>query len=444
MRARLGKAQALLRYSFWFIPAIMSLAAASVSLLLTETEIGDPLPRIAWVDSLGTQGLRDLLMMIASSMITVATTAFSIIIVALQLASGQLGPRLLRNFIRDRANQVVFGTFLGTFVYSFLLIRRVSATETGADGSRVPDVAIFIAVLLSLTAVAVLIFFIHHAALSIQKDRVIARVSQELVTSLDKLYPIGIGKEPPYTRSGTAQHLPKSAVTTWHESYQLTHPGGGYVQAVDAVKLMKVTIKYDLQIYVMKRPGDFVNHQAVVALVRPGHLITPRLARTVQELFVLGSERTAQQDVAFVFDQLVEIAIRALSPGTTDSFTALRCVDRLADSLVLVARTPFPSPYRFDSSGTLRVITKPVSFDVLVGLVLYPVAEAAVGHTNVVVRLFEVTREIGLACKQKRERQALLRFNDFLLDVARTAPSHLEAYAGLSTLHRYARQAIFG
>ncbi|HKK48120.1 MAG TPA: DUF2254 family protein, partial [Alkalispirochaeta sp.] len=197
MRARLGKIQALLRYSFWFLPALISLAAAALSLLLTETDIGSGLPAIAWVNSLGSQGTRDLLVMIASSMITVATTAFSIIIVALQLASGQLGPRLLRNFIRDRANQTVLGVFLGTFVYSFLLIRRVEGTTSGGTADRIPEIAIVIAVLLGLAAVAVLIFFIHHAALSVQKDRVIARVSQELVGSLDKLYPKGIGTEPP-------------------------------------------------------------------------------------------------------------------------------------------------------------------------------------------------------------------------------------------------------
>ncbi|MFO8041693.1 MAG: DUF2254 domain-containing protein [Alkalispirochaeta sp.] len=444
MRARIGKLQALLRYSFWFVPAVMSVAAAALSLLLTETDIGSRLPPIAWVTSLGPQGVRDLLVMIASSMITVATTAFSIIIVALQLASGQLGPRLLRNFIRDRANQLVFGTFLGAFVYSFLLIRRISSSGARGAESRVPDVAISLAVGLGLAAVGVLIFFIHHAALSIQKDRVIARVSQELVTSLDKLYPKGIGAEPPYIASGTAQRLPESAVTTWQESYRLTLDGGGYIQAVDAVKLMKVAVKHDLQIYLTKRPGDFVNHDAEVALIRPTHAVTPRISRGLQDIFVLGSERTAQQDVAFVFDQLVEIAIRALSPGITDSFTALRCIDRLADALALVARTPFPSPYRFDSGGTLRVITRPVSFDVLVSLVLYPVAEASAGYTNVVVRLFETTREIGLASQQKRERQALLRFNDYLLDVARTAPALLEHYADLETLHENARQAILG
>jgi uncharacterized membrane protein len=440
MHARLGKVLALLRYSFWFVPALMSLAFATVSLLLTETTVSVSLPNVPWVDSLGQQGIRDLLVMIASSMITVATTAFSIIIVALQLASGQLGPRLLRNFIKDRGNQIVFGTFLGTFVYSALLLRRVG--DNAGSGTQPPDLAIFLALLFGLSAVGVLIYFIHHAALSIQKDSVIARVSEELVNSLEKLYPKTIGNEPPFNASGTAQHLPERLATPWEDSYDLTLAGGGYIQAVDAVKLMKLTVKHNLQVYLIKRPGEFVNHDAAVAQIRPHDAVTPRLARALGDVFILGSERTAQQDVAFVFEQLVEIAIRALSPGTTDSFTAIRCVDRLSDALSLVARTPVPSPYRFDSDGTLRVVTKPVSFDVLVNLVLFPVAEAAARHTNVVVRLFDSICEIGDACTQRHEQRSLLGFNDYLFEVARTAPGDTAQYGGFVALHEKAKAAI--
>lgn len=439
MRARLGKLQSLLRYSFWFLPAVMTVAAAAVSLLLTDTRLLPALPRVGWVQGLGAQGVRDLLVMIASSMITVATTAFSIIIVALQLASGQLGPRLLRNFIRDRGNQFVFGTFLGTFVYATLLIRRLggAAPPTGAE-----SVAVLLALVFAVGAVGVLIFFIHHAALSIQKDRVIARVSEELVSSLDKLYPKTIGYEPPFVQGGAAQRLPESAVNRWEDGTEISLVGGGYIQAVDAVKLMKLAVKRDVEVYLTKRPGDFVYHNAVVALTRPAAAVSGRIARELREVFVLGNERTAQQDVAFVFDQLVEIAIRALSPGTTDSFTAMRCIDRLTDALSLVAKTPFPSPYRFDREERLRVITKPVNFDVLVSLVLYPVAEAAVGHTNVIIRLFEAVRDIGIACDEDTERRVLLRFNNYLLDLARTAPGHPDRYANLEALHEAARESV--
>ena len=442
MQARLGKVRSALRHSFWFLPALLSILAAALSLLAGEVGRLVEVPSVGWVYALGSQGIRDLLGMIAGSMITVATTAFSIIIVALQLASGQLGPRLLRNFIRDRGNQLVFGVFLGTFVYSALLLRTI-----GEDGelSSSTGVAVSFALLLAMIAVGVLIFFIHHAALSIQKDRVIARLSEELTKSVHKLYPKTIGLEPPEIVEDdriVAQRLPTNAISPWEGSVDLSVENTGYIQAVDAKKLMNVAVAADIQVYLTKRPGDFVSHGAVVAKIRSGEPVSAKTERRLRDVFVLGVERTAQQDVAFVFDQLVEIGIRALSPGIYDSFTAMRCVDRLADALSLVARTPFPSPYRFDGEGRLRVITEPLNFAVLISLVLYPLAEAAAGHTNVVARLFGAIGEIGSACGEEREREALRRFNDYLLELSQTAPGRPVEYAGLDKLHEQANQIV--
>lgn len=442
MRARIGKAQSLLRYSFWFIPALMSLGGAGLSLALTEIGIPWSARPVPWVGALGTAGIRDFLAMIASSMIAVATTAFSIIIVALQLASGQIGPRLLRNFVRDRTNQFVFGTFLGIFVYNVLLLRRIAAAPRNTGSI---EHAVLLALVFALAAVVVLIVFIHHAALSIQKDRVIARVSTELSRSIDKLYPKTIGREPPEIHTDTgapAQRLPERATATWSDSTPLRLQHSGYIQAVDAKLLMRVAVQNDIQIYLTKRPGDFSSFEATVALVRPRERMTARVQRRLQDVFVLGIERTAQQDVAFVFDQLVEVGIRALSPGITDSFTAIRCIDHIVDNLSRVARTPIPSPYRFDDRGDLRVITEPLNFAVLVDQVLYPVAEAAARHTAVVSRLFRAVAEIADSCAAIPQRQSLGRFNDYLAELSRAAPARAAEYAGHHDLFERARRAV--
>ncbi|MFP4330558.1 MAG: DUF2254 domain-containing protein [Spirochaetaceae bacterium] len=449
MRARLGKIRSSLRHSFWFIPTLMTVGGALLSLLVGE--LGDyfDLPMFRRAVPLGAQGLRDLLGMVASSMITVATTAFSIIIVALQLASGQLGPRLLRKFIRDRGNQFVFGTFLGTFVYVLLLLRRVG------DGPLPSGISVLIALLLTVVSVGVLIFFIHHSAVSIQKDRVIARVSEELMSSVGKLYPktIGIdrseairnneGREE-WGRNNSEGDLPDRSEGAWDDARELRLPASGYVQAVDSNKLMRLCSRHDLQVFMKKRPGDFVPQRVVVAMVRPVEHVTDSVLRQLSDVFVLGIERTVQQDVAFVFDQLLEIAIRALSPAVTDTFTAMRCIDRLTDALALVTRTSFPSPYRYDKSGVLRVITHPIDFDVLVSMVLYPLAEESAGHTNVISRLFRGVSEIGESAEDDREREALLRFNDYLLALARTAPGQPDRYSKIEELHRSAEKTIRG
>jgi uncharacterized membrane protein len=428
MRARIGKATAALRDNFWFLPAVMTVAAALLALLLSHQGHAVEVGLLSEMLKLTAQGVRDLLGMIASSMITVATTAFSIIIVALQLASGQLGPRLLRNFIRDRGNQLVFGTFLGAFVYCLVLLPQVG---TAGGGRVVPDVAVLGAVALTVAGVGVLIYFIHHAAQSIQKDHVIARVSNELVLSLDKLYPKTIGIEPPVVRSdsgGRVQRLPKAALQAWDDGQDVLSSRSGYIQAIDAVRLMRLTTRLDLQVTLHRRPGDFVPLSSALARVRPKSRVSPELAVALEEVVVLGRERTAQQDVGFVFDQLVEIALRALSPGVTDLFTAMRCIDRLADALAMVARTAIPSPYRFDIDGELRVITQPLNFVVLLRQVFYPIGEAAMGKGIVVKRLYAAVEEIAPSCGEERERRELEAFRRYLqrLSESRTDPAREE------------------
>jgi uncharacterized membrane protein len=424
MRARLGKVRQTLRYSFWFLPSVLTLAAAGVSLALSWLDGRVDSQLAARLVPLDTASMRDLLGMVAGAMITVATTAFSIVIVALQLASGQLGPRLLRNFVRDRGNQLAFGVFLGTFLYCLLLLRRMGGPD--GPGGGPPHIALLGALVLTAVGVGVLIFFIHHAALSVQKDRVIAGVSAELMRSLGKLYPKSIGAEPPVldtdAEGGRRQRIPMEALRRWDDAVEVRLEGSGYVQAVDARKLMDVAQRHDLRVYVTKRPGDFVGTGTVAARVRPNAALGPAVYRRLQDVFVLGNERTQQQDVGFVFDQLVEIAVRALSPGINDPFTAMRCIDRLADALGVVARTAFPSPYRFDADGKLRVVTHPLNFEVLVSLVLYPVAEAAAGRADVLLRLLSAGAEVADSCEDEREQSALGAFVDYVQDLAVEVP----------------------
>jgi uncharacterized membrane protein len=377
--------------------------------------------------------------MAAAAMITVATTAFSITIVALQLASGQLGPRLLRNFIRDRGNQVVFGTFLGTFVYCVIVL---SVLPDGSEPTHVPHLSIIVSIALTLAGVAVLIFYIHHAALSIQKDQVIARVSAELMGSLDKLYPKTIGREPEI--QSDRQMLPAGALESWDDAVEITLPGSGYIQAVDAEKLMRLATLGKLCVYLIRRPGDYVQKNDIVARVRPRSLMSKLAERELRDVFVLGNERTQQQDVAFVFDQLVEIALRALSPALNDAFTAIRCVDRLGDALSVVAQTTFPAPYRVDLKGELRVITHPLTFDVLVSQVFYPVAESAVGRTIVLRRLYAASARIAERCDSEAARESVRRFTDYLRELTASSDAPTSAREELDRMYRRLKDQLGG
>ena len=189
MKLLLRKHWDSLRSSFWFVPATMAacavaLALASVS--LDEAVTYEWIKAQGWAYTGGAEGASLVLSTIAGSMITITGVVFSMTLVALSLASSQLGPRLLRNFMRDRMNQVVLGTFVATFVYCLVVLRTIRRAD---EVLFVPHISVTFGVLLALVGLGVLIYFIHHVSVSIQADEVVARVGKELMAEIDRLFP---------------------------------------------------------------------------------------------------------------------------------------------------------------------------------------------------------------------------------------------------------------
>lgn len=176
--ARLANLWESLRTSYWFVPTLMTaggVALSFASVHLDERVNYKWVRTVGWIWAGGAEGARQVLSTIAGSMITVAGVAFSITIVALTLASNQFGPRLLRNFVRDAGNQIVLGTFIATFVYCLLVLRTVRGED---DTEFVPYVSVTLGVAFALTSLGVLIYFIHHVAISIQAENLIASVAR--------------------------------------------------------------------------------------------------------------------------------------------------------------------------------------------------------------------------------------------------------------------------
>ncbi len=222
-----------LQASLWFIPALMVGAAVVIAaglVQLDSTVSGDRLTAFApKVFGAGAAGSRALLSAIASSMITVAGVTFSITVVALVLASSQYSPRILRNFMQDRANQVVLGVFLGIFAYSIVVLRTIRA---GDEGAFVPSLAVFGGVLLAFVAIGFLVFFIHHIAVAIQATSIIGSAAFETVAAIERLFPTEIGEEAAPDERAARQ----AAVLQWGK---IPARRSGYVQRVDAEALLE-------------------------------------------------------------------------------------------------------------------------------------------------------------------------------------------------------------
>lgn len=396
-----------LRTNFWFVPTVMVWMAVVLSFVAISLDdmlgANNWFATLGWTVSRGPEGSRQLLAAVAGTEITIASLTFSITIVALQLASSQFGPRLLRNFMRDAGNQVTLGTFIATFTYCLLVLRTVNGSE---DNTHVPHIAVTIGVLLALLSLGILIYFIHHAAESIQAENVIASVSRDLQETIGWLFPEKLGQEPPDRSHWVSGGLPED-----FDSFSKPVPAsmGGYVQGIDDQALLDTALEHDLVLRVMKRPGKFVVHGGTLVEAWPIERVNDQVIDRLKTAFYLGHRRTLTQDVEFAIDQLVEVALRALSPGINDPFTAITCVDHLGAALVELADRRLPSPYRHDDTGRLRVATNASTPDGLVDAAFHQIRQAARSNAAVSLRLLEVIADAGRQILEPSFRAALWR-----------------------------------
>jgi uncharacterized membrane protein len=410
--AKLAKLWDSLNSSFWFVPTLMVLLAIALSFItigIDHSQESTIVQRIDWAYSLGPNGSRAILSAIAGSMVTVATTAFSITIVALQLASSQFGPRLLRSFMQDTGNQIVLGTFISTFVYSLMVLRTINGVE---KDEFVPHLAVTIGLALAIASVGVLIYFIHHSASSIQADQIIKQVGDDLDGAIDRLFPERIGRN-------TSKHLEEESLAAIPADFDrvacpIKTIASGYIQTINDNQLMQIATENNLLLRIQQRPGRFVVKGSEIVRVFPEEKVNKKLAVQINEAFILGSQRTEQQDVEFPIDQLVEIAVRALSPGINDPFTAIRCIDQLSAALCHLAQREIPSPYRYDDHNQLRIIAEPISFADATDAAFNQIRQYGKSSVAVTMRLLEAIAAIALFTHRTPDRTTLQRHADMI------------------------------
>lgn len=385
-----------LRGSLWFIPGLMALSAVVLALtLLWLDEWWAPAWAVesGWIYSRSAGGARDLLGTIAASMITIAGLTFSILVVALQLASSQFGPRVLRNYMRDRGSQFVLGTFIATFLYCLMVMRTIGDIE----GDE-PRLAVSFSVVLAVASLAVLIYFLHHSAASIHAPNVIAAVAHELSASIDRMYPATVGDPAPQ-----AWAVPERP----QQDELIASTRAGYVQRVNGDALLHLAEHHDAVFHVLRRPGDFVLAGQPLVSVSSATALSDEAQSSALGAFIVGGQRTAEQDVEFGFEQLVQIALRALSPAYNDPLTAAACVEHLGAAIDRLLQRREPPAVRAGHDGRPRVVASPLATARLIEVVLTPIVESARGST-IVMRQLARTLEIVAARAATSDSRAAL------------------------------------
>ncbi len=400
-----------LNSSLWFLPALMTLAAIGVAYGLVRLDVGLGsawTARYPLLFGAGAAGARGMLTAIAGSMITVAGLTFSLTLATLAQVASQYTSRLLRNFMRDRTNQVVMGAFVSVFVYCLMVLRTIRG---GDEGAFVPSLAVAVGLLLALGSIGMLIFFIHHIATSIQAANVIGRAADETEKLFEKLFPLAMGDA---ATAPAKAGLADEAALTALRWVVVPAPVSGYVQGIETDALLAASTNADAVVRMAGALGSFVTKGAPLATVAAydGSAIEPDTVRRVQACYRIGRQRTLDQDAGFGLRQLVDIALKALSPGINDTSTAIQCLDRLGALLALLAPRHLGDPIRA-VEGRVRVLVRRPDFASYLGTAFDQIRVCATDNLAVYLRLLTALRTVaerapGPDCRAAIRQQATL------------------------------------
>jgi uncharacterized membrane protein len=388
MRARLRSLQRDLLDSLWFTPTVIALVYAALALVLLRADqvLGlDSQGRDAWAVG-GADGARGVLFAIAGTTLSVLGVVFSLTIVVLQIASAQFTPRVMRNLTGDRGTQVVLGVFLGTFTYALLVLRAVrSSGEDGGGAGFVPVTAVAVAIVLALVSIGFMIYTINHVARSVQVAVIIKRVTHDTLELLDE----------PLAGERDERHEPELAARAVPEAPGaiIASDGDGYLEAIDAAALLAAAETGKLVVQTEAPVGTFLLSGATLATVWPPGMVDAELAGRLRSAFVLGPERTRQQDVELGIRQLADIAVRALSPAVNDPTTATLCIDRLGQLLVRAASRDETEVVTGPGDG--RIVLRGPSFARLTDVAFTQIRHYGAGDALVATHLMTTLGEVA-------------------------------------------------
>ncbi len=422
MRTKLQQVLEMLKTSFWFIPVIIVFIAIGASMMLINVDRNHsfaPEGFFSFFVSEDVESARSILSTIAGAMLNVTGTVFSITLVALTLASSEFGSRLLRNFMNDRLTQTVLGIYIATFIFCILILRVVKGVD---DAEFIPNISIFVAIIISIANVFLLIAYIHHIAMMIQADRIIADVGKNLGDSLESIFPEQIGEE----NNEQSEQFMREFTHTIPFKILLKNKKSGYLQLINGEKLLELASANNLILESKHRPGHLMVKDEILVKVHSAEQCEGNLQKKIIDCFIIGENRTPTFDAEFSIHQLVQIISRSLSTGVNDPFTAVTALDKLTAYLSELGERNFPSAYRFDKKSHLRVILNPLTFEGMINAALNQVRQYGASNPPVLIRLMESLITIQRFTRE-HERQSVMRLHaDMTMRAGEKAFSEVE------------------
>ncbi|MFI4876389.1 MAG: DUF2254 domain-containing protein [Blastopirellula sp. JB062] len=424
------------RSSFWFVPSMFLGAGILLgfALPMLDIEVDFSKYESIWMQTT-TAGSRSVLSTIAGSMVTVAGVVFSLNMVTLSIASGQYGSRVLRSRMEDNVAQVAMGALLATSVYCFLVLRTLQDRE-----DYVPVLSVNAAIVMAIACLMILIYFVHEVASEIQAPQIVEALGYDLNASIERLYPEEIG------HVGARVQPPSDADLEqfYRDCVIVDTTAEGYLQGIDVSSLLGAAIANQVVISLRKRPGDFITSGDAVFDVGPSAKVDDSLIRKVRESLIVGTDRTPRQDVNCAVHELVQVAIRALSPGINDSFTAMNSIDRLGAALCRLALREIPSAYRYDDEDQLRVIARPCQFSEVLGAAFNQIRQCGADSEAATLRLIEALRTIAARVSREEDKKAIEDQLQMIEEASRKNFSDEPALTTILKMIERARERLVG
>jgi len=320
---------------------------------------------------------RDLLGAVAGGTATMMTLTYTLTLLIFTLAAGQLGPRLLDSFYDNRVNQITITVIGSTFVFALVSLWLVR------DGHEA-GLATGLATILSLLSVMTLIYFVHDVARRVLIDNEIALTAKRLRMAIEAAF-----RSPETDPQGTAT-LPERDPGA---AQIVLARDTGYLRSIEIDELVRELAKHDAAVEILVAPGEYMIERMPVALVQRAGTVED-WARLLDARLALGRSRSSEGDILFSVNLLVEIALRALSPGVNDSYTAVCAVDHLSGAFGELLRRKPASPIYLDDDGIARVTATVLTVDEIVDTAFHPIRRNAAGNILVSCAMIDAIRRL--------------------------------------------------
>lgn len=397
-----------LRVSFWFAPLVMAVGAIFLARVMywVDSQIPNEILNDSHLVLAGSPGeLRNVLIGIAGTILTTAGVVFTLLTLPLSMVAAQYGSRLLRVFLGDRTTQLVLGMFVGTFVYCVAAATSIPSVEVEQEG---PQITATVGLLLMLGTFGSLVLLVQHISTMLQAPNVAAAAGATLRDVVQAEIPEEAG-------SGGQIDQEAAAALVEADGYVVRVREIGYIQYIDPETLLALARGRNLVIRLLRKPGHFVMPDTAVALVWPAGQVDEDLDLQIRRAFQIGNGRTPTQDVVYAVNQLVEMAVRAMSPAINDPFTAMTCLDHIGEGLALFIRQGEKSPYYYDQDNHLRLVLEPITFSELLSAAFDMLRHASCNNASVLLHMLEVIDVVSQDADSAEARQELLRHTDLIL-----------------------------